>query len=120
MLNINDFGGYGSQGEVDFQLIDELPEGLTRVPSEAGLLILGHSETGHHHVVKESSNVELYSANDNKGTLFLVTKNNEVELEHMRDNHTHKSWLFPANKVVRFNTTREASDNELGWVRALD
>lgn len=43
----------GAQGEVNFRRISALPEdgssGLTVLSPERGLLIVGHSESGHHH-----------------------------------------------------------------------
>lgn len=40
-----------AQGEVNIRRMDALPEhlGLTPVTPERGLLIVGHSESGHHH-----------------------------------------------------------------------
>lgn len=38
-----------AQGEVNLRRIDVLPDGLTLVAPEKGLLIVGHSESGHHH-----------------------------------------------------------------------
>lgn len=43
------FNSVAAQGEVNLRRIDALPEGLVPVAVEAGLLIVGHSESGHHH-----------------------------------------------------------------------
>lgn len=38
-----------AQGEVNIRRVETLPDGLTPVAPERGLLIVGHSESGHHH-----------------------------------------------------------------------
>ena len=38
-----------AQGEVNIRRVETVPEGLTPVVPEKGLLIVGHSESGHHH-----------------------------------------------------------------------
>jgi hypothetical protein len=38
-----------AQGEVHIRRVDSLPDGLSPVEPESGMLIVGHSESGHHH-----------------------------------------------------------------------
>lgn len=48
-----------AQGEVNIRKIDALPEhlGLTPIAPERGLLIVGHSESGHHHGFRSGAGV---------------------------------------------------------------
>lgn len=40
---------HAAQGEVNIRRVDVIPQGLTAIIPEKGLLIVGHSESGHHH-----------------------------------------------------------------------
>lgn len=48
-----------AQGEVNIRRIDaaNVPAGLTNVAPEKGLLIVGHSESGHHHGFRAAAGV---------------------------------------------------------------
>jgi len=48
-----------AQGEVNLRKIDahKLPDGLTPVAPEKGLLIVGHSKSGHHHGFRAEAGV---------------------------------------------------------------
>jgi hypothetical protein len=52
-----------AQGEVNIRRIDVLPEAfkadLVPVPPEKGLLIVGHSESGHHHGFRSGVGIQL-------------------------------------------------------------
>jgi hypothetical protein len=45
------FKTIAAQGEITIRRIDNLPDGLTPVEPVDGEFIVGHSETGHHHVM---------------------------------------------------------------------
>lgn len=49
----------GAQGEVNIRKIEALPDGLTPVAPENGLLIVGHSESGNHHGFRAAAGVAL-------------------------------------------------------------
>lgn len=38
-----------AQGEVNIRRVSSVPQGLAPIKPEKGLLIVGHSESGHHH-----------------------------------------------------------------------
>lgn len=48
-----------AQGEVNIRKIDVIPDGTVSVTSENGLLIVGHSESGHHHGFRDDGGVQL-------------------------------------------------------------
>lgn len=46
-----------AQGEVNIRRVAKAPEGLVPVAPEKGLLIVGHSESGHHHGFRDQAGV---------------------------------------------------------------
>lgn len=46
-----------AQGEVNLRRIKAAPEGLVPIKPENGLLIVGHSESGHHHGFREAPGI---------------------------------------------------------------
>ena len=85
-----------AQGDVLFRRVDALPEGATKVHRH-GPLVVAHSETGHHHVVR-SSNAELFRAKDPFVT-FLRSEGAFVEIEHLRDFDTHDTVRLLGNDI---------------------
>lgn len=53
--------------------------------------IVAHSETGHHHIVRDMPGVELYTAVNDNFTMWLVVSNPEALIEHERSFHTHET-----------------------------
>ena len=104
----------------DIMIIKEtvLPEGLKAVDKgndwfyDNDKFIVAHSETGHHHIIKDQPGVELYAANDNM-TLWLVVKNPEALIEHERSFHTHET-IGLEEGIYRIHRQREsdAMENE--------
>ena len=48
-----------AQGEVNIRKVDAIPDGMASVAPEKGLLIVGHSESGHHHGFRDDGAVQL-------------------------------------------------------------
>lgn len=90
---------------------------------ENGQLILGHSETGHHHVlVAERPNQEISRAAqaliDAANDTFIELKLQEpCKLLHLRNNDTHGGFVLPAGDYIR--GIREEQTPE-GWRRVAD
>lgn len=69
------------------------------VKPDNGVLVLAHSETGHHHVMTVdrmpdgSDTVEMYRLPDSIYDCFLVVKE-PTALTHLRDFDTHEPILF--------------------------
>jgi hypothetical protein len=90
---------------------------------ENGMLILGHSETGHHHVLEPVNNKSTISraamalidaANDS----FVELKLNEpCKIVHLRDFDTHGGAILPSGEYIR--GLREEQTVQ-GWVRVAD
>lgn len=107
-----------AQGDMLIQRIDDLPDGLEPVKSEDGNFILTHSESGHHHVVKERPGVEYYQPANDNNVAYLVVNNPEPALvEHLRDFDTHEPYSLPAGK---YRIRRQIESAPEGFVRVLD
>lgn len=89
-----------SHGEVTFVQIESFPDSVgNSIPLESGRHILGHSESGHHHVLDRVENIERYydtsspdisDANISAPVRsFLRVIQDDVKLEHMKAKGTH-------------------------------
>jgi len=95
----------------------------TELKLEHDKMILGHSETGHHHVLEPVNK----SVHVSKAAQALIDQTNDMicdlklledcELIHMRGHDTHKGFVLPAGDYVR--VIREEQTVE-GWRRVAD
>lgn len=107
------------QGELYIGPSERMPnvETVEAAPVD-GKIIVGHSETGHHHVV-DSFDTKLLETKDPL-VCYLVAEGAYTDLVHMRDFHTHPTLRIEnepgkARKVIR---QREMAPT--GWVKAAD
>lgn len=56
---MNTFKMAAAQGEVNVRKVTTLPAGLLDVRPERGLYIVGHSESGHHHVLPARDDIQV-------------------------------------------------------------
>jgi len=90
---------------------------------EHGQMILGHSETGHHHVLEAvRPNIAISKAAqaliDEVNDSFVEIKMfEECQLIHQRGHDTHQGFIFPAGDYIR--GIREEQSPE-GWRRVAD
>lgn len=86
-------------------------------------MILGHSETGHHHVleavrpnthISHAAQALIDEVND---TFVEIRMLEECKLVHKRGNDTHQAFIFPAGEYIR--GIREEQSPE-GWRRVAD
>lgn len=86
-------------------------------------LIVGHSETGHHHILEPvREDVQISSvvqalvdvAND---TFMLLNANEEFKLTHLRTTDTHRAFVLPPGEYIR-GIREEQTIN--GWRRVAD
>lgn len=82
------FNKQAAQGDMLITRIESLPDGLEESKIERpGYHILTHSETGHHHVVKERS-AQMLIDKTNSFIAYLAVKE-PCEVEHLRQHDTH-------------------------------
>jgi hypothetical protein len=109
------FTNQAAQGDVFFERIDALPEGLKLAKIDKGNHVVAHSETGHHHVI-DSRNARLFIDETNAFIAYLKVLE-PCELKHLRDHDTHEALAFKPG-VYRVRRQREATPE--GWRRAQD
>jgi hypothetical protein len=84
-----------AQGEITIRrlgnLSHKIPKGCTAMKPEGGKFIIGHSETGHHHVMNANgaSVSVLNSPPEGMRVLYAILEN-PISLEHLRDHDTHE------------------------------
>lgn len=108
-----------AQGEILFLRVDALPKGLEEAAPVNGQLIVGHSETGHCHVIELDKSKSAQLLIDKTNALIAYLKVNDVpaELKHLRSYDTHESISFaPGIYRVRYR----AEDTPEGWKRVAD
>ena len=92
------FETVAAQGEISIRKIDALPAGLKlRDKPKSGTHVIGHSETGHHHVMATDGIDVLddpdFSSSEGFNRFYLrVTA--PTPLEHNRGHDTHEALLF--------------------------
>jgi hypothetical protein len=114
------FQNCAAQGDLMIRRIDELPAGLRPMKTEGGRFIVAHSETGHHHVIAERPNVQVFVGDDPMVSYLQVieaTDATETLLEHLRDFHTHKTLAIPPGI---FELRRQRENAPEGWRRVAD
>lgn len=98
----------GAQGEIRMFRIDEIPADARPLAKERGQFIIGHSETGHHHVLV-AERVKVYEApSAPQGMRILYALLESVgSLEHLRSHDTHQPHAFAPGDAIMFRTDRE-------------
>ncbi len=110
------FTKMAAQGDVLFEKIDHLPEGLKPAKAENGNFIVTHSETGHHHVVLERSAQMLID--ETNESIAYIQANDNCEIKHLRDYDTHESIALNKGDIVRVRRQREYTPQ--GFRKAQD
>lgn len=97
----------GAQGEIRIFRIDKVPAGLKPLKREGEHLIIGHSETGHHHIlVADRAQVfEADTAPEGMRILFAILES-PGSLEHLRGHDTHAPHAFEPGAYM-FRADRE-------------
>lgn len=100
------FKKVAAQGEISIRRITKLPASVEAVSLESGKHIIGHSETGHHHVLDRPAKV-FRATNAPAGMRILYAIVDEPNsLVHERDFDTHESVaLLPG--IYEFRCGRE-------------
>lgn len=112
-----------AQGEVYiYKLKDDVDiSGYKTQELEGGVHIIGHSETGHHHVLEpEDATVMERPAQvkvpEGMDVLYAIV-DKPTEVKHLRSHDTHKPVSLPPGKY-QIRTQRGYSPE--GWQRAID
>lgn len=96
-----------AQGEITIRRVEALPADVKPMALEAGKFIIGHSETGHHHVMDRHSKTVFESTNAPAGmrVLYAVLETSS-DLVHERGHDTHETISFEPG-IYEFRLGRE-------------
>jgi len=90
-----------AQGELLVMRVARIPASAKPMKAEDEHYIIGHSETGHHHVI-DRPRAEVFEAADDKFTLWVRSLGEGAELRHLRSFDTHESLhLPPGDYMIR-------------------
>lgn len=91
-----------AQGEITIRRLGDvpkdkcLPAGFAPVQPEHGKYIIGHSETGHHHVIDApGASVGVMEKPPEGMRILRMILENPTSLDHLRDYDTHESLACP-------------------------
>ncbi len=118
------FENMAAQGDLLIRRVASLPPGLTEAVRPEGGHIVAHSETGHHHVVREApgATVRLYRPENDIGpeagmVAYLEVLAEHADLLHLRSFDTHEPIRVPAG-LYELRRQREWVPD--GWRRVED
>lgn len=106
-----------AQGELVLVPVSNVPATAKPVVAVNGRYIIGHSETGHHHVIDEPR-VEVFEAADDAFCAWIKTLDRPADLVHLRGFDTHETLRLEPKQVYRVHRQREYTLE--GWRRAAD
>lgn len=109
-----------AQGELFIRRIAAAPEGCTPVEPDGSRWIVGHSETGHHHVLDRATCDVVAGparANPEGMAILYAIVREPTRLEHLRPTDTHEPLML-APGVYEIRPGREFSPE--GWRRTED
>ena len=94
------------QGEVSIRKIAHLPEGVTEVQPENGHYIIGHSESGHCHVIDAKPGTRVFSGKTARGMECLYAIVENPTALHQTAATPHKEISLDAG-IFEFRNARE-------------
>jgi hypothetical protein len=104
------FENVAAQGEITIRRVGGLPSdrvlpaGYTAMKPEHGKFIIGHSETGHHHVLNRCDGVDVAVMDRPPEGMKILRAilENPTSLDHLRDHDTHEPiMLAPGEYEIR-------------------
>lgn len=104
-----------AQGDIYIRKIDKLPKEAVKVDPIGGIVIVTHSETGHHHVM-DGDTVEMYQLPDSIMDCLLVVSN-PTALRHLREHDTHEPIMFESGV---YHVRRQREYTPQGFRRVED
>lgn len=107
---MNTFKRVAAQGEITIYRIAKHRKnaGFTPLPLENGRYVVGHSETGHHHVLDRTDGVQVSVMDkppEGMRILHAILKN-PTKLEHLRPHDTHEPIMLDPGEY-EFRIARE-------------
>lgn len=100
------------QGDVAIVRVDFIPKDV----KEQSTNIIGHSETGHHHVAERA---KVYDAPDGM-TLYMQAIGQSIDIVHKRPYDTHETLRLLTKPGDVFKVRRQREHTPGGWVKVQD
>jgi hypothetical protein len=113
-----------AQGDVIIRKVKALPSGTKETPRN-GSIVVSHSETGHHHVVRDEGvrcfEIETPTSPEQSLVCYLQMGDScSFDLEHLRDYDTHETLRFKGKPGDVFEVRRQREHTPEGWRRVQD
>jgi hypothetical protein len=109
------FNKAATQGELLVMRCEKPETDLVKAKPDMIHFIIGHSETGHHHVV-ETTGTCFYET-ENPMIAFLEVFDAEAELKHLRSYDTHPSLMLDKGW---YEIRRQREPSPTGWKKVID
>jgi len=86
-----------AQGEIMLRKVEAgALEGFSPLPAESGRIIVGHSETGHHHCMDAEKVTAMVMDRPPEGLRILrLIVQEPATLDHLRGHDTHEALIVP-------------------------
>jgi hypothetical protein len=105
-MDMKTFQNRAAQGEIQIRRIAAVPVDVSALAPENGKLIIGHSETGHHHVLERPAKVSVAkTAPDGMRILYAILDEPNT-LIHERGHDTHQPLALEPG-IYEFRIGRE-------------
>jgi hypothetical protein len=115
-----------AQGDVLFRRIDEIPAETVERPAQ-GPIVVGHSETGHHHVIDDPA-VALFEKTARDPLLcYLWVHGDFADVSHQRPYDTHETlrltrgaWEVRRQREWATDAVTADAAMDAAWVAVAD
>jgi hypothetical protein len=107
----------GRQGEILFIKINKVPAGVTELPASKEGHIVGHSETGHHHVIDDKIGEVHHYASANPLLGYLSVDGASADVVHLRSFDTHETLRLGRGA---WEIRRQREHTPEGWRQVAD
>ena len=110
-----------AQGEVNIRIVQSIPEGLVEFPPEGDHYIIGHSESGNHHVLERES-VDMYDGGKTAAgmqILYAIVKT-PTEVTQLRSGTPHDTIALNVGDKIRITPALDYNPYAKAIERARD
>jgi hypothetical protein len=112
---------FAAQGDLLLRKVNKpVPPKTTKVETP-GIVVLAHSETGHHHAIPAQTPVSLWATPGNPMLSYLrIEADGPVDVEHHRPFDTHETLQLHGVKGDVWEIRRQREQTPDGWRMVAD
>lgn len=108
-----------AQGDVLFRRVEKIPAGFER-QARSGMLVVAHSETGHHHGI-DAPDVDLFASKADPLVCYLQMGDVvNFDVVHHRPYDTHETLRLLGKPGDVWEVRRQREHTPEGWRRVED